>query len=404
MTQNYFIYLLKTILFIGHDAKRAGAQLILLHILQELKARGIATHTLLAEGGLLEDQYRQASSLTILPVLPNVIFSSKIDKILNALGLLSYFKTRTETRQKDEFEAEIKSKNIGLIFGNTIAIGSAYEALQFLNMPFVLFVHELSMSVKMYSTPDQIANLLNHTNHLITPSRAVSKYFVQTLGFAAERNSTFKIVNIASMLAGIQKGLQVDVRQKLGLPSDAVLVGSCGNAEWRKGNDVFMAVAQNVVNRYPNRPVYFVWVGISNESELYYIQRSDAQKMGLSDRIIHIDPTPDVFQYVSQLDVFGLFSREDPYPLVVLEAALAQKPIVCFENAGGAPEFVETDCGFVVPYLDIAAMADKISYLIDNPAIKIQLGQAAKQKVLTRHPTAPNIDKALAIINSLILK
>jgi glycosyltransferase involved in cell wall biosynthesis len=358
----------------------------------------------LAEGGPLEDQYRQASTLTILPAQTNIIFSSKIDRLLSVFGVLSYFQNRAKARQKQQFEAEINSKNIGLIFGNTIAIGSAYRAVQFLNVPFVLFVHELAMSVKMYSTPNEITNLLSNTNHLITPSRAVSKYFLETFNFAAERNSTFKIVNIASMLISIEKGLQVNVRQKLGLPPDAILIGSCGNAEWRKGNDVFMAVAQNVISRYPNRPVYFIWVGISNNSELYHIQRSDAQKMGLSDRIIHIDPTPDVFQYVSQLDVFGLFSREDPYPLVVLEAALAQKPIVCFEGAGGAPEFVEADCGFVVPYLDVVAMADKMSYLIDNPTVKTQLGQAAKQKVLTRHPTAPNIDKALAIINRLILK
>lgn len=395
---------MKTILFIGHDAKRAGAQLILLHILQELKARGIATHTLLAEGGPLEDQYRQASSLTILPTQSKIVFSSKTDRLLNLFGVFSYFQNRSNIRQQQIFEAEIISKNIGLIFGNTIAIGLAYRAVQFLKVPFVLFVHELEMSVKMYSTPAEMANLLTNTNHLITPSRAVSKYFLETFNFDANRNSTFKIVNIASMLAGIEKGLQVNVRQKLGLSPDTVLIGSCGNAEWRKGNDVFMAVAQNVINRYSNRSVYFIWVGISNESELYQIQRSDAGKMGLSDRIIHIDPTPDVFQYVSQLDVFGLFSREDPYPLVVLEAALAQKPIVCFEGAGGAPEFVEADCGFVVPYLDVLAMADKISYLIDNPDTKIQFGQAAKQKVLTRHPTAPNIDKALAIINRLILK
>jgi glycosyltransferase involved in cell wall biosynthesis len=395
---------LKTILFIGHDAKRAGAQLILLHILQELKTRGIATHTLLAEGGPLEAQYRQASSLTILPVQSNVVFNSKIDRILSFFGVLSYFQSRAAIRQELQFITEIKNKNIGLIFGNTIAIGSAYRAVQFLNVPFVLFVHELAMSVKMYSRPEEMANLLSNTSHLITPSKAVSKYFLETFNFDANRNSTFKIVNIASMLAGIEKGLQVNVRQKLGLSPDAVLIGSCGNAEWRKGNDVFMAVAQNVINRYPNRPVYFIWVGIYNESELHYIQRSDAQKMRLSERIIHIDPTPDVFQYVSQLDVFGLFSREDPYPLVVLEAALAQKPIVCFEAAGGAPEFVETDCGFVVPYLDVVTMADKISYLIDNPTIINQLGQAAKQKVLTRHPTASNIDKALAIINRLILK
>ena len=41
--------------------------------------------------------------------------------------------------------------------------------------------------------------------------------------------------------------------------------------------------------------------------------------------------------------------EEDPYTLVCLEAAALEKPYVCFEGAGGSPEFVEEDCGFVVP-------------------------------------------------------
>jgi glycosyltransferase involved in cell wall biosynthesis len=395
---------LKTILFIGHDAKRAGAQIVLLTILQELNSRNIPTHLLLANGGPLESQYREVTNVTMVAQPKETIFSAKIDWCLSAMGLLKHFRQRERQAQQKQFEQQLSEQNIGLIFANTIATAAPYRAVEFLNVPLVLFVHELDMSIKMYSEPAELGCFLSQTQHLITPSKATTAYYERVYGFSANKTSHFQVVDIAGILTKIQEGQLVDIRQKLNLPADAVLIGSCGNAEWRKGNDIFMAVAQNVINRMTTKPVYFVWIGISSQSDLYDIQRSDAQKMGLSDRIIHVEPTPDVFQYISQLDIFGLFSREEPYPLVVLEAALAQKPIVCFEGSGGAPEFVETDCGFVVPYLDVVAIADKIVYLIDNPTIKTQLGQAAKQKVLHRHPTAPNIDKVLAITNSLILK
>jgi hypothetical protein len=80
-----------------------------------------------------------------------------------------------------------------------------------------------------------------------------------------------------------------------------------------------------------------------------------------------------------------LLSTEDPYPLVVLEAAALGKPIVCFAGSGGAPEFVENDCGFVVPYLDLEAVAERIAELIEAPELRKRMGTAARMKVQSRH-------------------
>jgi glycosyltransferase involved in cell wall biosynthesis len=151
-----------------------------------------------------------------------------------------------------------------------------------------------------------------------------------------------------------------------------------------------MMVAQQVIQHFGERPVYFVWVGMREDSELYEVQRFDAERMGLSERIIHVGLTSEVFQYLSQFDVFTLTSREDPYPLVVLETALAERPIVCFEKSGGAPELVEKDAGFVVPYLDI-----------ENPDLRRQQGKRGKEKVLERHATDASVAKVVETIRRL---
>jgi glycosyltransferase involved in cell wall biosynthesis len=92
--------------------------------------------------------------------------------------------------------------------------------------------------------------------------------------------------------------------------------------------------------------------------------------------------------YFAAMDVFVLPSREDPFPLVCLEAAAAGRPIVCFENAGGMPEFVEDDCGFVVPYMDIEAFAERLTRLIDDSQLRTRMGEAARNKVRSRHNVA----------------
>jgi glycosyltransferase involved in cell wall biosynthesis len=75
-------------------------------------------------------------------------------------------------------------------------------------------------------------------------------------------------------------------------------------------------------------------------------------------------------------------SREDPYPLVCLEAACHGKPIVCFDGAGGMPEFVREDAGRVVPYLDAAQAGRGIVELGTDPALRAALGARGRERVV----------------------
>jgi glycosyltransferase involved in cell wall biosynthesis len=111
----------------------------------------------------------------------------------------------------------------------------------------------------------------------------------------------------------------------------------------------------------------------------------EVRGLGLEGRVHFIGPRSNPLEYIASFDVFALTSREDPYPLVCLEAATVGKPIVCFDGSGGEKEFVEDDCGFVVPYLDVEAMAEKVATLVDSPDLRHRFGAAAKRKVIERH-------------------
>ena len=108
------------------------------------------------------------------------------------------------------------------------------------------------------------------------------------------------------------------------------------------------------------------------------------------------------------LDYFALFdvsvslSREDPFPLVVLEAASMGKPTVCFDRAGGAKEFVEEDCGYVVPYLDIQAMSSKVVDLLKSVELRQRLGRNALNKVRARCDVQVGGPQLLAVIENFV--
>jgi glycosyltransferase involved in cell wall biosynthesis len=192
------------------------------------------------------------------------------------------------------------------------------------------------------------------------------------------------------------------LRKSLGIPKDVFIVGGSGYETWRKGKDLFIQLAINVFNRSNDLPIYFVWIGGSKKgSDIYQLQH-DIRKAGLTDRIFLVPEVSNPLDYFATFDIFAMVSREDPFPLVNLEAASLGKPIICFEQAGGSQEFVEDDAGFVVPYLDLVAMADKVITLVKDKGLRHRLGARAAKKVQERHDISVAAPQLLKIIENLL--
>ncbi|MCE6990281.1 glycosyltransferase family 4 protein [Dyadobacter sp. CY323] len=392
----------KKILFVSHDANRAGSQLLLLQLLRLLKDRGVPMHLLLCSGGELEREFEEVVGVTRLYQSYKVSSTPLTGKILKKVNLYKLYHERSVQRDNDKIIAEIEQQNIGLVFVNSIANAGVYhDFLTFLHhLPLVLFVHELAMSIKIYSHERHLNFLLRKTDHLIAVSNAVANFYIKKYDFPQRHVSTFTLIDHLHIDKKL-KSIQPDILEKTyRVPQDAIVIGGCGNAEWRKGNDIFNWIARQVIQKTHPLPVYFVWVGAGPQHEIFELIESDIRLMGLSDRIILVPPTPYALDYIHRFDVLLLSSREDPYPLVVMEAALQEIPVVCFEDAGGAPELIESDAGFVVPYMDITAAAEAVIQLVLDPSLRDSMGQTGRKKVLERH----NTDKSVGSVEAIIQK
>ncbi|NIJ53352.1 glycosyltransferase family 4 protein [Dyadobacter arcticus] len=394
----------KKILFVSHDANRAGSQLLLLQLLRLLKERGVPMHLLLCNGGELESEFEEVISMTRLYQTYKVASNPFTGKLLKKVNLYKLYQDRSVQRVNEKIVFELEQQNIGLVFVNSIANSGVYhDFLKFLHhLPLVLFVHELAMSVKVYSHEKTLNFLLKKTDHLIAVSHAVAAYYIKKYDYPEKHVSTFTLIDHEHIDRKL-KTIQRDILEKTyKIPKDAIVIGGCGNAEWRKGNDIFNWIAKRVIHKTHPLPVYFVWVGAGPQHQIYELIESDIRLMGLSDRIILVPPTSHALDYINRFDVLLLSSREDPYPLVVLEAALQEIPVVCFEDAGGAPELIESDAGFVVPYMDISAASEAVIQLVLDPTLRDTLGQNGRKKVLERHNTEKSVGSIEAIIQKYL--
>jgi hypothetical protein len=66
-----------------------------------------------------------------------------------------------------------------------------------------------------------------------------------------------------------------------------------------------------------------------------------------------------------------------------LEAPCRSRSFVSRVPGGMMPEFVESDCGFVVPYLDVMAMVDRLVYLLNFSNCRLTMVGAAIERIIS---------------------
>jgi len=273
------------------------------------------------------------------------------------------------------------------------------ELLSYLKIPVITHIHELEFSIQLYSSAENRNFLFKNTSKMIACSKAVAENLIENHSFPREKVEVIhSFVNNEDVLKRSANTNQLAIRKKYGIPEKAFLIGGCGNAEWRKGLDIFALLAKAVL-AISNEDFHFAWVGVKKEGEYYNQVLFDVTKMGIKDQITFIEPTPGAIELINCFDIFSVVSREDPFPLVMLEAALSQRTIFGFERTGGCSEFIEHDAGKLLPYFDIHAMAQAIIKFKKDPTT--QWGERAKEKVLTQYSFENSILKIEKLLENL---
>lgn len=389
----------KKILFISHDASRTGAPIVFLNLLKWLKNNtSIPFAILLKQRGVLEKEFQSLA--------PVFVFPKTQKKSINLKHRIrGEFETKLGIRKLklQNLKRKLKQENIALIYANTALNGEILELLSELHCPVICHIHELKWMIDYYVGRQAFQSVINQTHFYIAVSEAVKDNLIKNYQIPEhkiEKIYAFVPTNTSQLIN--QHQTRTIISEQLKIPFDAKIICASGTTDWRKGADLFVQLARLILNKYTDYPVYFIWVGGQKKGTFWSQLLYDIENLDLKKYVYFLETKPNPLDYFSIADVFTLLSREDPFPLVCLEAASLAKPIVCFDRAGGMKEFVESDCGFVVPYLDLETMATKVVDLLKSPQLSQTLGETAKIKVRQRHDIGVVTPEILKIIDRFI--
>jgi glycosyltransferase involved in cell wall biosynthesis len=163
-------------------------------------------------------------------------------------------------------------------------------------------------------------------------------------------------------------------RRELGIAPDQFAVGTITRLHDSKGNSYLVDAAARVVRERPAARFFLV-----GEGPLLGDLQAQAAALGLGDRFVFAGFRRDVAGTLSAFDLSVFPSLWEGTPITAFEALAMGKPIVATDADGLLDILTDDSDAVIVPKRNATALADKIVWLIDRPAVRARLAAGARE-------------------------
>jgi glycosyltransferase involved in cell wall biosynthesis len=159
-------------------------------------------------------------------------------------------------------------------------------------------------------------------------------------------------------------------RESLGISPEERVVSTIGRLDTQKGLVHFVRAASIISRQLPN--ARFLIVGDGPDREML---QALVRKEKVEDRVIFAGYRKDVPLMLSLSDVFAIPSLFEGGPITLFEAMCMRIPVVGTPT-GLMPDVIRNgENGFLVPIGNAEILADRIGYLLKNPAEARRIGR-----------------------------
>ena len=191
-------------------------------------------------------------------------------------------------------------------------------------------------------------------------------------------------------------------RHRLGISSDAGVVLFVGNLEPRKQVDVLLRAMARVREEAAGATLIVVGSGHSAgaQDQTANLMRL-AHELGLlaSDAVRFVGRIEDeqLLDYYAAADVFALPSSSEAQGIVALEAMACGLPVVASAVGGLLGTIEDGTSGFLVPFGEVPALADRLTTLLLNDTQRRAIGAAAREAVEREFSWARTVEATLGV-------
>jgi glycosyltransferase involved in cell wall biosynthesis len=166
------------------------------------------------------------------------------------------------------------------------------------------------------------------------------------------------------------------ILEKFAINKAVFVISSIGRLEKEKNFNKIIEALGHV----KKKGLWFKFL-IAGNGPLYSNLLEIARFYGVEEVLIllgHIDQIPEL---LSVSNIYVTTSLREGLPVSVMEAMAMEKPVVAY-NIRGVRNLVKDGVnGFLVPFGDVEALAEKIMYLMDHPELAKEMGKRGRVKI-----------------------
>lgn len=171
-----------------------------------------------------------------------------------------------------------------------------------------------------------------------------------------------------------------EIRQKLGLPVQATIIGIVGRLQRWKGMHVLLDAMPGIIEQYPD--AHCLIVGGKHKTELDYENylRERVQVLGIKEQVIMVGHQQNIPEWMQSMDIIVHASNNEPFGIVVVEAMALGKPIIAANNGGPTEIITHGENGLLTPYGDVVSLQRSLLKYLSDRQFAHRLGMAAQKR------------------------
>lgn len=309
------------IVFVCHDANLTGAPKIGFELARYL-SNEYEVLMIVKKGGALLDftEYRSSFSKIINTNTSHEVSDfAFVERVKMAAGILE--------REKPD-----------LLYVNSVASSEWCRAGSECPIPVVLHSHEMKSELLSLASVDIFKrDLPRYVDLLIAVSADAGIDIVDQCQVPFQKivlsspGIDFNAIEKLALSGAIRTPKNVNGEV---MRNDKPVISMCGIASKRKGSDIFFDSAKTL-------PQFnFLWIGPWNITEAPDNLAFDDYRKNRLDNFYVTDEVRNPYPYFKMTDIFTLTSREDPNPLVLMEALFLCKLCIGFSDTGGGKDLL----------------------------------------------------------------
>jgi len=359
---------MRKILIISHQSNKSGAPRFLLNVFSEINRDPDF------ELQFVLNQYQESANEFINK------FNTKYF-ILDRFKITRYFKYRFKVYNYLKtlwFQKIVKKFNPDLIYINTVGLNPFSKYVFENNFKYILHVHETGSSLIKNRNAEYMQNLIKKAYLIIGCAKNVSQFII----------SNYKVHKVKTIYEAIDINrfnhiLPVSFSESNGISKSKQIIGVTGAPQYRKGTDIFIKAAISFNQRNRQNNFFFIWLGgttKSNNNKFYNYCLSLIKESGFKNILLK-NQLDNVENFYRALDLFVIPSREDPFPLSMLEAMYFKVPVIG-SRVSGIPEALADNCGELFESEDVENLSILFEKFTKNKAAFTKNSENAYNKFI----------------------